>query len=99
MDWSRPAGTEELPLKIGQAITIEAFDPPIFASLCSPNLNTTRKELAQHYLSRSSISPGEISYLLGFQESSSFIRSFRGWTGITPGEYRRAQSDVESALH
>jgi AraC-like DNA-binding protein len=48
-------------------------------------LNATRKELAQHYLSRSSISPGEISYLLGFQDSNSFIRSFRGWTGTTPG--------------
>ncbi|WP_319522256.1 AraC family transcriptional regulator ligand-binding domain-containing protein [uncultured Desulfosarcina sp.] len=32
------AGTEELPLKIGRAISVEAFDPPIFASLCSPNL-------------------------------------------------------------
>jgi AraC-like DNA-binding protein len=55
-------------------------------------LNAMRKELAQHYLSRSSLSPGEISYLLGFQDSNSFIRSSRGWTGTTTGEYRRAQS-------
>ena len=41
------AGTEELPLKIGQAISVEAFDPPIFASLCSPDLNTALRRLAQ----------------------------------------------------
>lgn len=51
-------------------------------------LNATRKELAQHYLSRSTISPPEISYLLGYQDSNSFLRAFRGWTGTTPGEYR-----------
>ena len=51
-------------------------------------LNTVRQELAQHYLVNSTISPGEISWLLGFQESNSFIRAFRGWTGKTPGAYR-----------
>lgn len=51
-------------------------------------LNTVRKELAQHYLTHSTITPGEISWLLGFQESNSFIRAFRGWTGKTPGAYR-----------
>lgn len=51
-------------------------------------LNTTRRELAHYYLSRSSISLGEIAYLLGFQDGNSFIRAFRSWTGQTPGEYR-----------
>ncbi|MBI9086007.1 MAG: AraC family transcriptional regulator ligand-binding domain-containing protein [Desulfobacterales bacterium] len=51
-------------------------------------LNTTRKELAQHYLARSTISPPEISYLLGYQDANSFLRAFRGWTGSTPGEFR-----------
>jgi AraC-like DNA-binding protein len=51
-------------------------------------LNTTRRELAHYYLSRSSISLGEIAYLLGFQDGNSFLRAFRGWTGQTPGEYR-----------
>jgi AraC-like DNA-binding protein len=58
-------------------------------------LDTTRRELAQHYLARSSISPTEIVYLLGFQEDNSFIRSFKRWTGKTPGEYRqRAQQSA-----
>lgn len=51
-------------------------------------LNATRQELAQHYLARSAISPPEISFLLGYQDSNSFLRAFKGWTGATPGEYR-----------
>lgn len=35
-----------LPLTIGQAISVEAFDPPIFSSLCSPNLNVAYQRLA-----------------------------------------------------
>lgn len=34
------------PLLIGQAISVEAFDPPIFASLCSPNLNVAMQRLS-----------------------------------------------------
>ncbi len=42
------AGAEELPLMVGQAISVEAFDPPIFASLCSPDLNTALQRLAKY---------------------------------------------------
>lgn len=41
------AGTDVLPLKIGQHLSVEAFDPSIFASLCSANLNTALQRLAQ----------------------------------------------------
>lgn len=51
-------------------------------------LNNTRKALAEVYLRRSTISLNEIAYLVGFQDSNSFIRAFRGWTGQTPGDYR-----------
>jgi AraC-like DNA-binding protein len=51
-------------------------------------LNSTRRSLAQHYLSRSAISPPEISFLLGYRDSNSFLRAFKNWTGITPGKYR-----------
>ena len=54
-------------------------------------LNGTRQELAQHYLSKSAISTSEISYLLGYQDSNSFLRAFKEWTGMTPGEYRHPQ--------
>lgn len=54
-------------------------------------LNDTRQELASYYLTRSAISPGEISFLVGFRDTNSFLRAFKGWTGVTPGEYRSLQ--------
>ncbi|RIJ13487.1 AraC family transcriptional regulator [Pseudomonas sp. 91RF] len=55
-------------------------------------LNDTRKDLACYYLSCSTLSPGEISFLIGFQDANSFLRAFKGWTGMTPGEYRSRHS-------
>lgn len=40
------AGHDELPLLLGQFISVEAFSPPIFASLCSPNLQVAMQRLA-----------------------------------------------------
>ncbi|KAB8140391.1 AraC family transcriptional regulator [Chloroflexia bacterium SDU3-3] len=40
------AGADSVPLKIGQHLSTESFDPPIFASLCSPDLNTALQRLA-----------------------------------------------------
>jgi AraC-like DNA-binding protein len=37
-----------LPLRIGAAISVEAFDPPIFAALCSPDLNTALGRIARY---------------------------------------------------
>ena len=51
-------------------------------------LNETRHELALHYLGKPVVAQGEIAYLLGFQDVNSFIRAFKGWTGVTPGSYR-----------
>jgi AraC-like DNA-binding protein len=49
-----------------------------------------RRELAEQYLSDSSLSLTEISYLLGFSESSSFSRAYRRWTGRSPTQARGA---------
>ncbi|WED21150.1 AraC family transcriptional regulator [Vibrio sp. JC009] len=51
-------------------------------------LQSVRAELADHYLEKSSMSLGEISFLLGFSESNSFIRAYSSWKGISPGNYR-----------
>ena len=51
-------------------------------------LLTIRDDLAQHYLTQSEMSLGEISYLLGFKEPNSFIRAFNDWNGISPSLYR-----------
>ncbi len=53
-------------------------------------LQTVRTELADHYLEKSHMSLGEISFLLGFQESNSFIRAYSTWKGISPGHYRES---------
>ncbi|MEM1177140.1 MAG: AraC family transcriptional regulator [Acidobacteriota bacterium] len=53
-------------------------------------LDGTREDLARHYLTRSSLSGAEISFLLGYEEPSSFFRAFQGWTGETPQALRSA---------
>lgn len=52
-------------------------------------LDALRQELAEHYLLRSDLPIQDIASYLGFTESRSFHRSFKGWTGMTPGEYRQ----------
>ncbi len=51
-------------------------------------LDDARLRLAKRYLSDFSLSHTEVALLLGYSEQSSFIRAFRNWMGITPGEYR-----------
>lgn len=41
-------GDPNLPLLVGRAISLEAFDPPIFAATCSRNLNVAARRIAQH---------------------------------------------------
>ncbi len=51
-------------------------------------LATTREALARHYLTDETISTGEISFLLGYADPSSFYRAFHDWTGETPDRVR-----------
>ena len=48
----------------------------------------TRHALALAYLSVPHHSVNEITHLLGFSRSSSFTRSFRRWTGLSPSDWR-----------
>lgn len=48
----------------------------------------TRRELAHHYLTRSTIELNETAFLLGYEDSNSFFRAFQEWEGTTPGEWR-----------
>ena len=47
-----------------------------------------RHELAVRYLQEREMAIGEVAYLLGFSEPSSFHRAFKRWTGATPREFR-----------
>lgn len=55
-------------------------------------LDALRSSLAHHYLRNSSLSSGEISFLLGFADPKSFARAFHTWTGSTPQAVRLAHS-------
>ena len=47
---------------------------------------------AIEHLKNSEIKINDLSYLLGYTEPSSFVRSFRNWTGMTPKMYRENTS-------
>jgi len=53
-------------------------------------LEDTRRDLAMQYIREARRPLGEISYLLGFSEHSSFTRAFRRWTGHSPAQFRDA---------
>ena len=55
-------------------------------------VNDTRAQLARHYVTNTSLNYAEISFLIGFEEPSSFFRAFRDWTGETPESVRHAVS-------
>ena len=47
-----------------------------------------REAAAIEHLHRNELKIHEIGERLGFSETSSFVRSFRNWTGMTPKAYR-----------
>ncbi|WP_255611662.1 AraC family transcriptional regulator [Marinobacterium arenosum] len=49
-----------------------------------------RKEAALNYMNSPQLSINEVARLMGFDEPSAFFRSFKKWTGMTPGDYRRS---------
>jgi AraC-like DNA-binding protein len=53
-------------------------------------VNGTRENLARHYLGNTTMSSGEIAFLLGFEDPNSFYRAFQDWTGQTPDSARHA---------
>lgn len=53
-------------------------------------LNDTRKGLAISYVCDTTLSLGEIAYVLGFGSSVAFQRAFKRWTGEAPGQFRES---------
>lgn len=53
-------------------------------------LETTRRALATHYLKDGDQSQAQIAFMIGFADQSNFARAFKRWTGVSPGEYRKA---------
>jgi AraC-like DNA-binding protein len=58
-------------------------------------LASTRESLARHYLARNDLRTSEIAFLLGYNDTNSFYRAFKSWTGVTP-EMARANGTVSA---
>lgn len=54
-------------------------------------LDGVRKKAAVHYLTTTTHTAEDIAFLLGFSESSAFVRAFKRWQGVSPMAYRRGQ--------
>jgi len=57
----------------------------------------TREHLARHYLTHSAMTTAEIAYLLAYDDTNSFYRAFRTWTGTTPDTLRTATTSATAA--
>ena len=54
-------------------------------------LEEARHQLARHYLNNSALELNEAAYLLGYEDSNSFVRAFRTWEGVPPARWRETQ--------
>ena len=54
-------------------------------------LEEARRYLAHHYLSHSYLDLNEAAYLLGYNDTGSFVRAFRAWEGVPPARWREEQ--------
>jgi len=53
-------------------------------------LNIIRLERSKHHLNKSNVSIKEISQKVGFSNSNVYIRTFKKYEGITPGQLRKS---------
>jgi AraC-like DNA-binding protein len=51
-------------------------------------LEEARHQMACYYLGNSVLELNETAYLLGYEDANSFIKAFRTWEGVPPGQWR-----------
>ncbi len=51
--------------------------------------DSVRRERAIYWLSQQNTSIKEAAHHVGYTETASFIRAFKQWTGISPGQFRK----------
>ena len=57
-------------------------------------LDQTRKDLAIKYIDNQHTTISEITYLLGFSDTSNFSRAFKRWLGCSPTQYRELNTSL-----
>ena len=63
-------------------------------NLCFQSLlSKIRFHLAKHYLNDTQLRLLDVSFLLAYDEQSSFNRAFKKWTGISPSQWRDQYTD------
>lgn len=53
-------------------------------------LDEARHQMARYYLGNSVLELNEAAYLLGYEDANSFVRAFRTWEGVPPGQWRES---------
>ncbi len=56
-------------------------------------VKNVQKIMTLNYLESKELSIDEIAYLVGYTETSSFYRAFKGWTGKTVSQYQKEKSE------
>ncbi len=59
-------------------------------------LDDLRRDLATGHIRETTLSFGEVAFMLGFSSPGAFQRAFKRWTGETPGDYRRRIQEQRS---
>ncbi|MEH6588184.1 MAG: AraC family transcriptional regulator [Halioglobus sp.] len=89
------AGPDNLPTAGGVASMLNVSPRTLHRRLTAEGTSfqqlkdTFRRELAVHYMQRDELSIDAIAAVMGFQDNSAFYRSFKKWTGTSPGQYRQ----------
>lgn len=55
-----------------------------------------RRDQAIYWLSQAGLSITEVGQKVGYTETASFIRAFKSWTGLSPGQYQKGLRDSTS---
>jgi AraC-like DNA-binding protein len=57
-------------------------------------LDGVRRDTAERYIAKTSLSIGEVAYLLGYSEPAAFHRAFKRWHDVTPQAFREQSRRV-----
>ena len=60
-------------------------------------LNHVRRDLAERYLTKSTLTPVQVAGLMGFADPKSFQRAFKKWTGKPPESFARSRRPERAA--